>query len=100
MDRQLITDAPPAKPTLLERGTELVRVEAVLDRGCLGTGGLMVIEGPAGIGKTSMLSAACAAPQAKGMRLLRARRMRSQRLTLAVADASGHLGNRGRRQRH
>jgi hypothetical protein len=64
MDRQLVTDAPPAKPTLLERGTKLVRVEAVLDRGCLGTGGLMVIEGP------------------------------------AVADASGHLGNRGRRQRH
>jgi DNA-binding CsgD family transcriptional regulator len=73
MDRQLITDAPAAKPTLLERGTELARVETVLERGCLGSGGLMVIEGPAGIGKTAMLGAACAAAQAKGMRLLRAR---------------------------
>ncbi|MGZ4227277.1 MAG: AAA family ATPase [Solirubrobacteraceae bacterium] len=73
MDRQPITDAPPAKLTLLERGAELVRVETVLERGCLDSGRLMVIEGPAGIGKTAMLSAACAAAQAKGMRLLRAR---------------------------
>ncbi len=33
----------------------------------------MVIEGPAGIGKTAMLGAACVVAQAKGMRLLRAR---------------------------
>ncbi len=73
MNSRLSTRAPPTVSALLERSDELVRVEEVLDRGCLGTGGLMVIEGPAGIGKTAMLSAACAGAQAKGMRVLRAR---------------------------
>ena len=99
MTAHLSTTAPSTPSVLLERGAELARVEAVLERGCLGTGGLMVIEGPAGIGKTALLSAASAAAQARGMRLLRARGAQLERefafgvvrqlLEPPLADADG-----------
>src|SRR5690242_3953616 len=47
-----------AAHSLLERGEELGRIQAALKRGSAGTGSLMVIEGPAGIGKTALLAAA------------------------------------------
>jgi DNA-binding CsgD family transcriptional regulator len=43
---------------LLERATELGAVEAALDAAHSGTGGLIVVEGSAGIGKTRLLQAA------------------------------------------
>ena len=67
-------DRPPSiGPELLERGEQLELIESVLARGREGNGGMLVIEGPAGIGKTAMLRAALAVAEARGMRLLRAR---------------------------
>ena len=58
---------------LLERGEELRRIRSALARGAAGTGSLLVIEGPAGIGKTALLSAARAGAEAAGMQVLAAR---------------------------
>jgi hypothetical protein len=57
---------------LLERGTELGRLEQLAQRARTGTGALAVIAGPAGIGKTRLLEHACAAVGADAQ-LLRAR---------------------------
>jgi DNA-binding CsgD family transcriptional regulator len=66
-------DAQRNGAALLERGDELVAIESALALGHDGSGSLLVIEGPAGIGKTALLAAACAAAEARGMRLLRSR---------------------------
>jgi DNA-binding CsgD family transcriptional regulator len=58
---------------LLEREKELARTGHLLDRSRAGHGGALVIWGPAGIGKTSLLAAARASAQAAGTRVLRAR---------------------------
>jgi DNA-binding CsgD family transcriptional regulator/tetratricopeptide (TPR) repeat protein len=58
---------------LLERTEELVRVESALVRGCEGHGGFVVIEGPAGIGKTALLAVARELAGARGMRVLYSR---------------------------
>jgi DNA-binding CsgD family transcriptional regulator/tetratricopeptide (TPR) repeat protein len=58
---------------LLERRDELARIESALTRARSGRGTLVVIEGPAGIGKTALLDAARAAAAASGMRVLRSR---------------------------
>ena len=42
---------------LLERECELAAVEVLLERG----GGVLVVEGRAGVGKTSLVEAACLA---------------------------------------
>jgi DNA-binding CsgD family transcriptional regulator len=65
--------APGNGSGLLERQEELAQIESVLASGREGSGSMLVIEGPAGIGKTAMLAAACAAAEAGGMRLLRSR---------------------------
>ena len=57
---------------LLERGTELGRLEQLAQRARTGAGALAVIAGPAGIGKTRLLEHACAAVGADAQ-LLRAR---------------------------
>jgi DNA-binding CsgD family transcriptional regulator len=44
-------------PPLLEREAEVERLTAVLDRAVAGEGGLALVEGPAGAGKTSLLRA-------------------------------------------
>ena len=53
---------------LLEREAELAAVAAVV-----ATGGVALVEGGAGIGKTALLDAACAAAAARGSEVLRAR---------------------------
>jgi DNA-binding CsgD family transcriptional regulator len=58
---------------LLEREAELQAVAGRLDAVLAGHGALLVIEGPAGIGKTSLLDAAAEAARARGMAVLRAR---------------------------
>jgi len=58
---------------LLERGEELARVEAALARARAGRGTFVVIEGPAGMGKTALLTAVRTEAAANGMRVLRAR---------------------------
>ena len=58
---------------VLERERELERLEAVIDFAARGEGGGAVIEGPAGIGKTSLLKAARMRAADAGMRSLSAR---------------------------
>ena len=58
---------------LLERTGELARIESALVRARDGHGSFLVIEGPAGIGKTALLAATRAAAEEDGMRSLRSR---------------------------
>src|SRR6266508_117634 len=62
-----------AAAPLLERSGELARIESALTEARSGTGALVVVEGPAGIGKTAVLEATRAAASASGLRALRAR---------------------------
>jgi DNA-binding CsgD family transcriptional regulator len=57
---------------LVERDVELETVGRLLAGACAGSGGVVVFEGPAGIGKSSLLAAARAAAAAK-VRVLAAR---------------------------
>ncbi len=58
---------------LLERDRELERIGECLQRAWQGSGGALVVEGPAGIGKTMLLAAARAEAEGVGFRVLRAR---------------------------
>jgi DNA-binding CsgD family transcriptional regulator len=58
---------------LIERDRELRRVEECLQRAQQGRGGALVMEGPAGIGKTVLLAVARDTAGAEGFRVLRAR---------------------------
>jgi hypothetical protein len=58
---------------LVERDRELQRIRSLLLRAQDGRGKALVIEGPAGIGKTALLAAAGNAAESEGFRLLRAR---------------------------
>ena len=58
---------------LLERYRELERIGHCLQRARQGYGGALVVEGPAGIGKTVLLAAGRVAAQLEGFRVLRAR---------------------------
>src|SRR5215471_10963292 len=65
--------AAGAREPLLERSAELARIEAALGEARLGRGTFVVIEGPAGIGKTALLAAARAAAVEAEMSVLRSR---------------------------
>ena len=54
---------------LVERERELAAIDALLERG----GGVLVVEGGAGIGKTSLVDEACRQAGALGHEVLRAR---------------------------
>jgi DNA-binding CsgD family transcriptional regulator len=58
---------------LLERGEELATIEGLLDATEAGSGGVIVIEGEAGAGKTSLLGAAAEMAARREMLVLRAR---------------------------
>jgi DNA-binding NarL/FixJ family response regulator len=58
---------------LLERSGELDRVRELIEGAATGRGSVMVIEGPAGIGKTSVLEASAELAQRAGLEVLRAR---------------------------
>jgi DNA-binding CsgD family transcriptional regulator/tetratricopeptide (TPR) repeat protein len=58
---------------LLERGAELERAGSAIDRACGGAGEVLVIEGPAGIGKTAFAQAVQESASARGMECLLAR---------------------------
>jgi predicted ATPase len=62
----------PATTGLLEREDELATIEEVLDRARGGSGRLLLIEGEAGAGKTSLLAAAADLAAARELLLLRA----------------------------
>lgn len=57
----------------MERGHELRQIHSAVDRACRGSGSLLVIEGPAGIGKSRLLAEACASAEHDGLQVLRAR---------------------------
>ena len=58
---------------LYEREDELARVDALVTAACAGRGGVLLIAGPAGIGKTVLLEAARERASQAGMRVLAAR---------------------------
>lgn len=58
---------------LLERDAELCALDGAIGDARAGTGRLMVVEGAAGTGKSSLLAAACERASAAGLRVLRAR---------------------------
>jgi DNA-binding CsgD family transcriptional regulator len=68
-----MTCTQPRGGVLLERRAELASVSARLDSVVEGEGGVLVVEGPAGIGKTGLLDAARAAAADRGLRVLAAR---------------------------
>jgi predicted ATPase len=57
----------------VEREAELARVDRVFDRVGAGAGGVVIVEGPAGIGKSELLAAVRANAQARGFGGLRGR---------------------------
>jgi DNA-binding CsgD family transcriptional regulator len=59
--------------SLVERDSELSAIDSALDEARAGTGRLVVIEGPAGIGKTVLLGEALARARARGARTLASR---------------------------
>jgi ATP/maltotriose-dependent transcriptional regulator MalT len=58
---------------LLEREGELAELDAAIDRTCNATGSVVLIEGPAGIGKTRLLDETRARARAVGVEVLTAR---------------------------
>ena len=58
---------------LLERDQELERIGRCLSEARQGRGGAVVVEGPAGIGKTMLLAAGRDAAEGEGFRVVRAR---------------------------
>jgi DNA-binding CsgD family transcriptional regulator len=57
----------------LERDAERAAIDALLDRALAGDGGALMVEGPAGIGKTTLLAGARGEAERRGLRVLRAR---------------------------
>jgi predicted ATPase len=58
---------------LLERAGELAVIDAALEDACEGTGRLVIVEGPAGIGKSSIVAEGRSRAVSVGMEVLQAR---------------------------
>src|SRR5581483_6511187 len=92
------------QPALLERAEELAAVDAAIASARSGAGRLVVIEGPAGIGKTSLLAVGRARAASSGLTVLYARASEleaafsfgvvRQLFEAAVATASGEAESR------
>ena len=67
------TDETDPARGLLEREAELEGLRSLVARAAGGAGGLMVVEGQAGVGKTELLRSASALAEAAGLRVLRGR---------------------------
>src|SRR5215216_2270860 len=65
--------------TLRDRGRELSELEAAIHAAQLGEGGVVVVEGPAGIGKSALLRASAEIARALGVRPLTARGLELER---------------------
>ena len=64
---------PGMHQVILERDAELAVLVAAAGAAKAGHGAFVLVEGPAGIGKTTLLRAACARPGGLGARILTAR---------------------------
>lgn len=62
---------PQASTALRERESELHTIDAALARAAASEGGLLLVEGPAGIGKTELLRAAARLAPRRGLAVLR-----------------------------
>ena len=62
-----------AQDALVERQGELRRLRVLLDGAVQGRGGVVLVDGPAGIGKTRLLEVSCAGAVERGVRVLTAR---------------------------
>jgi predicted ATPase len=62
-----------SSPVLLERETELEGATGAIERACSGAGGVVVVEGPAGIGKTELIRVVRGLALDVGMEVLSAR---------------------------
>jgi predicted ATPase len=60
-------------PHLVERAAELALIDAALERSRAGRGAFVVVEGPAGVGKSTLLAAAAAGAHQAGAHALLAR---------------------------
>ena len=58
---------------LLDRGAEIAAIAAAIESACSGSGSALLVEGPAGIGKTRLLTHACDQAGQAGMTVLTAR---------------------------
>ena len=67
------TSTSSSRDTLLERDLELESIALSLERAGRGQGNIVLVEAPAGIGKSALLAAACEAAAPLGHRVLRAR---------------------------
>jgi DNA-binding CsgD family transcriptional regulator/tetratricopeptide (TPR) repeat protein len=72
-EARLEADRISRRPALLEREAELAAIEALIDETPDGLGGLLAIEGPPGIGKTSLLREARTLAREAGLQVLAAR---------------------------
>src|SRR4051794_36925187 len=69
----MVVNAVPTSPALLERDAELGVIGSLVGRASAGEGGLVVVEGEAGVGKTELLRAAAEQGHEAGLGVLRAR---------------------------
>jgi DNA-binding NarL/FixJ family response regulator len=60
-------------PVLLERDSELRQLDLAVERAAAADGSVVVVEGPAGVGKSTLIAAASGRAQAAGVRVLSAR---------------------------
>ncbi|MHA6783056.1 helix-turn-helix transcriptional regulator [Pseudonocardia saturnea] len=74
-----MTPTPSPSDPLLERVGELAAIDVAVAAAAAGRGGLLVIEGPAGIGKTRLVAATRAAAEGRGFQVLAARADRLER---------------------
>src|SRR5690242_17125306 len=66
-------------PVMLERDGELAVVSTAVSAAAAGHGAFVLVAGPAGIGKTTLLRAACTSPAGAGLRILTARGLALER---------------------
>ena len=66
-------------PVILERDGELAVASAAAASATAGHGAFVLVTGPAGIGKTTLLRAACVSPAGAGLRILTARGLALER---------------------
>jgi DNA-binding CsgD family transcriptional regulator len=66
-------------PVILERDGELAVVSAAASAAAAGHGAFVLVTGPAGIGKTTLLRVACTTPAGAGLRILTARGLALER---------------------
>src|SRR4051812_27323754 len=69
----MVVDRASVADGLLERDDELRLIDGLVQRAGAGEGGLVVVQGHAGVGKTELLRAAVELGDAAGLRVLRGR---------------------------